>query len=265
MHNIESISISTNGDAFLNKDVIKILRFLKRKVPEIKKVCFTNFRAFTKEKIDIVLREGLIDFMGCNIDGSTPESYYSVKKADYNKVREHLLYFIEMRKKLWRDMPLMMSITTFYAYVSSIRKGLGIYPSRAGDVDIENLSDDFQQTRDQYKDLLDHPKDHILKTGVRGWAERHQIDPSTIDYSHYNCPILDRVKQTAYIAPDGSWWSCCWDGNNEIIFGNVIDTSIHDVFLSQKRKRFFELLENRKFKEIGSPCETVNCCQEFGC
>ena len=110
-----------------------------------------------------------------------------------------------------------------------------------------------------------HPKDHILRTPVRGWAERKQIKPASIDYSQYTCPLIDSISRAAFIAPDGTWYACCWDGNNELALGNVIEKSIHQVFLSDRRRHLLQLLENRDFAKISGPCTTVNCCQALSC
>jgi sulfatase maturation enzyme AslB (radical SAM superfamily) len=264
-HNIEVISVSANGDGFLNKEIIKILRLIKKRVPHIKVVCFTNFRSFTKDKIDIVLREKLIDNIGCNIDGANAQNYYQVKRTDYKLVKEHLFYFIKLRRRLWRDVPLLISALTLYDYVWSIRKGLNITPLKTPNIDMSNIWDDFELIKQEFMQILDHPKDHLLRTPVRGWAERKQINPDSIDYSQYTCPLMDSISRAAFIAPDGTWYACCWDGNNELALGNVIEESIHQVFLSDKRKTLLQFLENREFGKINGPCVTVNCCQALSC
>ncbi|MFC1658824.1 radical SAM/SPASM domain-containing protein [Candidatus Omnitrophota bacterium] len=264
-HNLQTISVSANGDGFLNKEIIRILRLIKKRVPQIKVVCFTNFRSFTKDKIDIVLGEGLIDNIGCNMDGANAQNYHKVKRTDYAQVKENLLYFIKLRRRLWRDIPLMISALTFYDYISSIREGLGITPLKTPGVDLSEITDDFELIKNEFMPMLDHPKDHILRTPVRGWAERKQINPDSIDYSRYACPLLDSIRRQAFIAPDGTWYACCWDANNELALGNVIERSIHEVFLSNKRKQLLELLESRQFGSINGPCATVNCCQALSC
>ena len=51
--------------------------------------------------------------------------------------------------------------------------------------------------------------------------------------------------------------------NNQLVLGNVYETSVEAVAQGDPRKRLVKLLTERRFDAIGGPCATVNCCQ-FG-
>src|SRR3989338_3992617 len=59
-HNVLKMELGENGDAFLNKDLISILRLIKKELPEVRVVLHTNFQNFTKDKAEILLGEKLV-------------------------------------------------------------------------------------------------------------------------------------------------------------------------------------------------------------
>ena len=76
-----------------------------------------------------------------------------------------------------------------------------------------------------------------------------------------DCPMFTRVQHEAYIAPNGDWYPCCLDDNNDIVLGNVKFQTVQEIYKSQRRLEFIEKLKNRQYEEIGYPCNTVACCQ----
>ncbi len=264
-HSIQVISVGENGDIFLHKECIDFLRMIRKKMPGAKIQCYTNFRMFTTDKIDIVLKEKLLDFIGCNIDGVTPQSYRMVKRADFDVVTKHLFYFLKKRRELWRDVPIHVSGLTFHDYIKGIYYGLGAMPLKLKEtpIDINSLVDDFPDIHAFFRSRLDHPKDKIMRSSPIGWAERNQVDIRGLDYSKYFCPQVDRFQKEAFISPDGTWYACCWDGKNELVLGNVTAQSLNDIYFGQRRKDLILALKQKKFSEVGGPCLSVNCCQKL--
>ncbi len=258
-HNITRISVSENGDAFLNKDLIQILRYIKLKIPA-RVFLFTNFQYFTKDKAEIILKEGLIHSFFCNIDGSTAENYFYVKKIDLNNTKRNLIDFLKIRKKFNRDFPLTVFILTLHNYIHTIYSHFSFYPAKLKNPNLINIPDDFPIIEKQLKEILDPTRDRIRKAKIGAWAERKKIDTQKIDYKKYSCPNLYSIETEAFIAPDGTWYTCCIDANNELVLGNVIERSINEIFFSRKRRAFIKLLKNKQFAKIGNPCNTVNCC-----
>ncbi|MFC1809085.1 radical SAM/SPASM domain-containing protein [Candidatus Omnitrophota bacterium] len=260
-HNIEVISVGENGDVFLHKDAVDILRYIRKRMPYVKIVVYTNFRMFTPEKIDAVIKEDLLDFIGCNIDGSSAENYFRVKKTDFDKVMKHLRYFMAVRKKICRDIPILIENLTYYNYVKAVYSHLGVLPKKVKSCDFNNVKDDYAEIEKLIRPLLSHPKDRFLRTVPIAWAEREASRVE--DHAQYTCPILDRIKKEAFITPSGIWYACCFDAYAELILGNVIKDSIQTIYESKKRVELINRLENKKFVEIGSPCAAIDCCQRI--
>lgn len=257
-HDIQCMELSENGDCFFNPDLIKIMRYIKEKMPWIKTEMFTNFQLFSKEKSETMLKEKLIDNVCFNIDGHNETNYFAVKKISLKTVKKNLFDFIETRNKYDSNVGLVMYILSLQRYVKEIKGSFGFSPTKLKER-IYDVIDNSRIIPEQFQAIMDPSKDKILISHVMGWAERKKID-AEIDYSKYECTFLKRIRKEAFIAPDGSWYSCCLDSKPEHIFGNVMQNSLDEIFNSRKRKDFITKLELKKFKELGGPCATVVCC-----
>ncbi len=261
-HRVKRIEVGENGDAFLNEDLIKILRYIKFKLPDVMIEISTNFQHFTKEKAQIILDEKLIDVFCCNVDGSDEENYYNTKRIDFQIVKKNILDFLETRQKSKNKPSLCICILTLNSYIRTIHKNFGFYPLKLKDYRLKNVPDDSSIIKKQWKKLLDSKIDRIITYFyLFAWAERDQIICGRINYKKYSCPNLQRIKEEAFIAPDGTWYACCYDSNFELVLGNVVEHNIDNIYSSKNRLAFIEKLEKKEFNEAGGPCRTVNCCQ----
>src|SRR6476620_543239 len=107
-----SMQIGENGDYFLNKVAITILRRIKERKPDMSVLVWTDMQFFTPEKMEIVVRERLLDFVGLNIDGASDHSFAAVKRLSSKYTREHLPIFIELREKYGATIPLTVQSLT---------------------------------------------------------------------------------------------------------------------------------------------------------
>lgn len=263
-HSVKRIEVGENGDAFLNKDLLKILRYIKFKLPYVRIEIATNFQHFTKEKTQIILNEKLIDVFRANVDGSDEENYYNVRRIDFKIVKKNILDFLEIRQKLENKAPLWICILTLNNYIRTIRKNFGFYPLKLKDYRLKSVSDDSLIIKKQWKRILDSKIDRIIiYFYLFAWAERDQVVWGKINYKEYSCPNLPRIKEEAFIAPDGTWYACCYDSNCELVLGNAVEDSIDNIYSSKNRLAFIEKLEKKEFIEAGGPCRRVNCCQHI--
>jgi len=260
-HSVRKFEIGENGEAFLNPDVINILRYMKSSNPDISTRVFTNFQNLTKERSEIILREGLLDSIFLNIDGHNSYNYYQVKKLNLDVLIRNLNDFLALRRELRAKTSLTILSLTLADYICKIRDRLGFLPAKLHDQSLLNIPDDFTQIVEKWRELIDPKTDVIQRAGIVGWAERNRVDVAHINYQSYSCPNLQRVKEECFVAPDGTWYACCLDSNNELVLGNVAEESILKLYRGEKRLRLIRLLENREFYKIGGPCRTVNCCQ----
>lgn len=263
-HDVTRIIVGENGDAFLNKDLIEMLRYIRSMLPEVRVALYTNFQHFTEEKAESIIKEELVDSIRCNIDGFSKENYFNAKRLDLDNTRKNLRGLIKIRGGEKKPIPIHISVLTLNNYIHTIHNNLGFYPVKLKDLKLAEVEDDFLRVKDEYEMIIDKNLDSVYGTvAIGAWAEREKIDTDKIDYRRYRCPILNRVKEEVFIAPDGTWYACCLDSDTQLPLGNINEASLDEIFRSERRRRFIGSLENQRFKEIGGPCATVNCCQTF--
>ncbi len=258
-HDITKLYIHEQGDAFLNPAIMEILVLIRSVLPDIEVVLFTNFQYVTPERSEVILKKKLINTWFTNIDGYK-QSYYKVKHIDFDKVIANLKAFIKNRNKYYPELSLTVYVITYKSYVNTIKKRYGFSPIIAKGNSLF-IKDHYRKTSDYLlKNVIDPKLDRVMRAGIAGYAERDKFDIGKIDYDKYVCPFLESVNQSAFIAPDGTWYACCLDSKNELKLGNVMETSIDHIYNSNKRLMLIEDLGNKKFSKIGGPCATVPAC-----
>ena len=144
-----------NGDLFLNKETIKLLRYIKFKLPKVKVETFTNFQYFSEEKAQVILSECLIDSFHCNIDASNERDFFVAKGIKLSVVKENIINFTGMRKKLQNESSLTIHVLTLNTYINAVRHHLKLYPLKLLDHKIKNIKDDFKIIIKQWEQFLD--------------------------------------------------------------------------------------------------------------
>jgi len=257
---IRHVEIGENGDAFINRNALDVLRYAKARIPNVTIGCYTNLQNLSEDNIDSIVREGLLDSLGLNIDGASNVTFAAVKKIDSRHVNQKLPMLLIAREKYASKLKLIVNVLTLRDYIKATTLALGRLPLKLENSSLIGLDDDFEQVRKGVQRFL-RPGDGFGRPAPFLWAERPGVDTSTLDYSKYSCSQLQRVTGEAFIAPDGSWYACCYDSNNRLVVGNVLEQSLEEIARGERRRRLIEMLVQKRFGEIGAPCNTVNCCQ----
>lgn len=256
IHSVKRFEIGENGDALLNPEFIEIVRYIKSTNPNVEVDMFTNFQHLTKDISEVIVMENLIDNLCVNIDGHDEETYFRVKGLSYNTVEQNVIDFIKVRNEHGSKIRLAIQALTYTDYANRVIAKFNKFP-----VAVESLysTDDFTEIRDVWKNRLNPKLDVFFRSHAFGWAERDSINK--VNPENYNCPIFTRVRDECFIAPNGDWYACCYDDKQQLIFGNVIEKSITEVYFGKDRKHILQLLEERRYTEIGYPCTLVEACQ----
>jgi hypothetical protein len=260
-HAVREVTVSENGDAFLNRHLVEQLEYIHRKLPEAQVICYTSFRRCSPTHSRAILEEHLVDGFVCTMNGHGVESFEATKHVNYAAVRANLLAFLDLRRELGGRTSLAIQVITARQYVDAVHRSLGTYPVKLDDRAKIRVPDDYAAIRREWMPRLDPARDGLFRSGTFGWAERERAKGRPLDESQLACPQLERVKQAAFIAPDGSWYACCLDANNDLVVGNVNEQSLDEIYNGASRRELIDRLERRRFLEIGGPCATVNACQ----
>jgi len=148
-----------------------------------------------------------------------------------------------------------VNVLTLSKYEAAIRKAFS-WPPRQLSL-MATPKSDFNKVKDSLSWL---PRDvQLVDSPVFAWAERDL--PITIDPVHYSCPQYPRVEHEAFISPSGWLYPCCLDANQNQRLGNVMEESLGTIWRGELRSEFLRRLRERKYDEIGYPCNRVPFCQ----
>jgi hypothetical protein len=220
----------------------------------------TNFQHLTPAIADQILDEGLLDVLLFNIDGCTKDRYEAMKHLSFDTVMAHVQYCWEKRNAIGSPMAIRCGVIPYTGYMQTMKK-LGIIPLRDAGLTPMDPWAEMRGVQTLIDPWFKPGQDGLHFQNPIGWAERSQFDGKAIDYTDLTCPMFPRVKSEAFIAPDGTWYACCFDPNNDLALGNVLETSVYEVATSAARRDLITKLELGMFADIGGPCRTVNCCQ----
>lgn len=251
-----------NGDALLNPQALDCLRAIKSRLKHCSIDLVTNFQTLSAERSEILLREQLVDTVVCNMDGQDETHYHAAKGVSLQRAERNLRDFLKLREHLGVRVPLTIIAIEYRRYVQTVQRHLGFLPIKVSGSFQAGLSNDFRRVYLHWRPLLNPHTDHIWEQKhLFMWAERAQWGSRPVEYSHYCCPLIERVSHEAFIAPDGTWYACCYDAECELVLGNAQRERLVDLYHGPQRLRLLQQLADRKFDEIGGPCRTVNCCQ----
>jgi MoaA/NifB/PqqE/SkfB family radical SAM enzyme len=260
MHSLQKMEVGENGDALLNPDFVEILRYIKSRNPKLSVSLFTNFQNLRNDISEVVTREDLVDHLEVNIDGHDDESYYRVKRIPYSVVKQNILDFLEARRRHRSRTSLTVRVITYADYVNKVYAKFGRLPQNIEEIlDPTSLEDDFDLIEAEWKKRLDLQTDVFMRSPIGLWAERGYAECAHA--KTYVCPNLRRVTRECFVAPNGDWYACCLDEKQALVLGNVIEKSISEVYFSELRRRFIDLVTKGNFAEIGYPCSLVEACQ----
>lgn len=268
VYNIVSIDVGENGDAFLNPEVLEILRLIRSKSRATVRM-FTNFRNFEPALIDAVLSEGLLDKVITNIDGATPEAYRDVKGLDFDRVERNILHFLARKEELESPVQFRIQALTLNHYVSTVRRVL--------DGDPVHVPGHLVDTVDDFEEIVARWRPHGIvpeRSIVTLWAEdpdtraprgsiRHAMHRARRRLLPKPCRMLEAIRKGLFIAPSGQVYLCCADFNCETILGDLTRQSVPEVVESSRRRDVLKKLERREFDDIGGPCRNPELCRIY--
>ena len=259
-HCIKKVQLGENGDCFLNPDILKISIYIREKLPNVFIEVFTNFFNFSSRLSKIFISKNLIDSVWCNIDGKDEANYYHVKGLDIKRTMKNLANFVNCRSAYGSNIILSIRVATLNDYITKIHDNFGFYPSKLKDKSLINIPDDYEQIKKKVKIFLRPRSDGVARNKIFGWAERKSILKAKISTKGLKCPLINMIETSIFLAPDGSWYACCRDSNNELVFGNVHEKSLKEIYSGLRRKNFLTKIKNSRFDKIKGPCKTVPGC-----
>ena len=253
-HKISHCNIGENGEPTLNKNLLPILREVRRIGCTIS--MYTNFSKLDENLAYTLISEKLVDNFHTNIDGCDSITYNIVKGLDYQTLSKNVMSFLGIRDLVQDSKTnLFIHVVTAENYKNAVYKHFKGHPTKLGRVGY--VKQEAEKIVKTWKVLL-RPSDGIAVDDCLMWAERFGKNKIP---GQFTCRNIGRVETNIFVNPNGDWYVCCFDVGNELVLGNLYKQSIVEVADSYTRKRTVRLLNQQRFDELGPPCDRVDCCQ----
>lgn len=232
------------GEPLLSKDLEYFISMLKKDGVK-KTVITTNASLLTEERARGLIGAGL-DEMKVSFDGESPEENNRIRRnADFKKDSANVKNFLRIKKELGVGNPVVkisnVRICTKEMLDKLHKEGRFEFGSLP-----EYLLDAFRGELNDFE-CQSHPA--MVWPGIKdgGGLEVIRYERETSGY----CALL---FETISILADGSVVACCLDLAGEIIFGNVFETNIFDIWENEKFTAFRNNFRKRKYANMCLNC-----------
>lgn len=246
------------GESFMNKDFLKILRYMKSKGVAI--TFATNATLLTKEISKKLIGIG-VDILFFSIDGATKKTYEKIRRgANFEEVKRNIKYLSDLKKKLKKKKPKLM--IRFLASSSNLEE-MPLMIDFAKEIGVEGISITNMNTPSEESYLrADKKRFEELAENVKETAKNKGI---TIDIGfNKQRPITQclRAFNSAYITCEGFVLPCCFINQGgqydkikkERNLGNVYEKNIKKIWNSAEYKKFRKSIKKGFAPEICKGC-----------
>jgi radical SAM protein with 4Fe4S-binding SPASM domain len=231
------INLGENGDAFLNPQFKEIV--LEMGKTKAKLTLFTNMKHLTKEMSGFLLKNGLTELV-FDVDGATKETYEAMKTGcNFEEITKNIHDFIDQRNSinpLCQIHILSVPIKRYLQFVEKVESKLP-YDYAA----IEKYWKKYLSPIDTMNEIV-----YLSSWSAKDYHSKIRTKPCAIWNSNTSC----------FIDTEGDVYPCCKDYKTQFSFGNVMNSSIREIWNGEKRKKFITDLVNNNFVAIGQPCVT---------
>ena len=262
---IKNMHMSENGEALYHKDFIEILRYIKKKMPNTEVDMLSNFGLMSKKVAEILVKEKLFYSIQVNVDGHNQDSYGAVKGIPLKSVMKNLKHFLELRRDYYPEMDFSINVMPAFEYTATVffsfnKNPAQVKPGTAVPFSSYSLVTDMLK-RELGQEIYDSFT--LVRNSNSGlWAERSKFKSGEFKQQpDSKCPFIKLIQEVMYIAPNGDYYACCLDDNQDLVIGNLKEQTVLEVWQSQRRINFINQLKMQNFEKIGYPCNTVGACQ----
>jgi radical SAM protein with 4Fe4S-binding SPASM domain len=223
-YRIEKLTITGFGEPFVDKDLIKKIKYVNKKYPKLKTEIYTNASLLTKGMTDKLLKTKF-EKVTFSVNG-TKRIYKKIMGLDYDNTKRNILYFLQQKKKLKHPVLTNISLMILKENEKDIRNFIMFWRPFAESVRVYAPSD---------------------WSGTLKNLEMIQKIP----FKEKRWPCF-ALWNNLTIDVDGNVIMCCRDYESRVKFGNVLKKDIKEI---RNSKKFQELLK----KQLNFDFKTAVC------
>lgn len=249
------------GEPFLNPDILSIIRMTSER--GIFSIIHSNLSArdFTVGEAEDIARSGL-SFLNVALDGASQESYEQYRRGgNFSRVLNNIRALQDAKKRLSVSLPIRWRflINRYNEHELDTARALAKELGVILEFELMNLEDflwdsSLHSKRDEDK----WPKVEEYGDRVPQELAMHPNVPITL---HKNIPSwCSQIFSWMNICPNGDVIPCSAVHGNRYVLGNLIGSSLEEIWQGENYLRCRQYLDNYGQKqETGSVCEITPC------
>lgn len=212
--NIRNVEPYLNNEPFLDKDLMRLLYTLKPIDCYIE--VSTNLHNCTKESIDEIIENRLIDEIRCSIFGMNANTYKRIMGINMNDVLEKLKYLAFTNKNAKFPLKVQLTMVNHDSLISNEEL-----------CQAENLAAELEISFKAYP-YLDRAENNDLVTTKMMSNNKNRVIGCKLGY----------LKNRLAIWHDGIVALCCQDWMRKHIIGDLNKTTIQDLWKSSEMELY---------------------------
>lgn len=255
------VGFSGIGSNFLNKDFLKMLRYLKSKsvFVEIFDPFYLVDEKAAKELVDLS-----IDLMWMSVDGATKETYEDLRVgSDFDRVINNVKNLIRLKKEMGKELPeIRFHYIVLKPNLHEMEKFVELIHSIADGetpmIQFSQLLHPFEEVKDLAADV---PED--IKRRVNEKGKELGIDICWNEYQFREKPPIKNCYNWTmpYIYADGTVQPCCALQEQKdrpflrkYSIGNVMEKPFTEIW-KDEHKKFRQMIHNNRVPPICTRCQ----------
>ena len=236
------------GEPLINKNLAHYIRILKE-IGVTKTVITTNASLLSEERSEELIMAG-IDEMKVSFDGeSAVENNFIRKNGDFYRDAANVKAFCKMRKKLMRKNPTVIISNIRICHKNTLR------------VLNQNRQFTFQEAPTY---ITQYFRDERQEVEFRSFPA--MIWPGYEQFGKFEALYFPGEKpkycgplfETFTILTNGDVVPCCYDLKGELVFGNVFETNMFDIWKSPEYTKLRANFRRQKYHWFCSKCNVVS-------
>lgn len=251
--NVRWVNLTGEGSAFLNKDYLKMLRYLREKY-DTSIYLVDHISDLSREELDQVIE--LVDGIYISIDGATKATYEKIKVGcNFDNVLANLRYIVQRKRELRQYKP---DINIRYVIIKDNLHEIPVFIDlinsimTASDMDVGVLNFTgllyFPEIKEWYVDKFSEEFIQEIKKRVNSriyFRFEHCVDD--LNPPPHKC----YAWMEPYIMMGGYVLPCCavlMSNNRPFLrknaFGNVFEQDFKDIWHSERYRAFRKMITN---------------------
>jgi len=229
-HFVHDINLHHRGESTLHPQLVDMINYADQKGVKVK--LHTNGTTLTRELSKSLIKSGL-RLISFSFDGYTPEIYERIRvRARFQQTLQNIHGFLELKKKLKSKHPrIVMEVMEF-----------------------EEDPLDLETKKSFVSSLQSRGLDRLILKKPHNWAGNIQLN--TFESSKFSTCTFP--WHALVILWDGRVGSCPHDFFGQIIYGDVQDDALVQIFNNSRIQELRAQMLKGSFDALNAPCKTCD-------